>query len=602
MFEYLMPLLVMPTYDGTLLDADLRRRRWRGRSSTAGERGVPWGISESGYNTHRRAASNYQYRAFGVPGLGLKRGLADDLVVAPYATRAGADGRARTPRARTCAGWRATGWQGQLRLLRGHRLHAGARCRAGKRSAIGALVHGPPPGHEPAGARQRAARSTRCSAASTPTRVSAPPSCCCRSASRGAVDLPRTPPTTPRRRAAAPRRRPAIPRAFTTPDTPAPEVQLLSNGRYHVMVTNAGGGYSRWRDLAVTRWREDAHARLLGHLLLPARPARSGDVLVGGATSRRATRADQLRGDLLQGRAEFRRRDHGIETHTEIAVSPEDDIELRRVTPHQPLGTRRTIEVTSYAEVVLAPQAADVAHPAFSNLFVQTELVAERGRRSCARAGRARPTSRRRGCSTCSRRTAPTSASRSRTRPTACASSAAAARLGARRAAMDARALVRQRGPVLDPIVAIRAGSSRSNRERDGHARLRHRRRRRRARRASRWSTSTSDRHARRPRVRAGLDPQPGDAAPAQRHARPTPSSTSAWPARVLYADPALRAAAGVLARNRRGQSGLWGYAHLRRPADRAAAASPTPPTSSWCASWCRRHAYWRLKGLASTW
>src|ERR1044071_3533231 len=84
MFEYLMPLLVMPTYENTLLDrtcrAVVRRHIQYGR-----QRGVPWGISESGYNL-TDVNLNYQYRAFGVPGLGLKRGLADDLVIAPYAT------------------------------------------------------------------------------------------------------------------------------------------------------------------------------------------------------------------------------------------------------------------------------------------------------------------------------------------------------------------------------------------------------------------------------------------------------------------------------------------------------------------------------------
>ena len=84
MFEYLMPLLVMPTYEHTLLDetyrAVVRRQIEYGR-----ERGVPWGISESGYNK-TDAQLNYQYRAFGVPGLGFKRGLADDLVIAPYAS------------------------------------------------------------------------------------------------------------------------------------------------------------------------------------------------------------------------------------------------------------------------------------------------------------------------------------------------------------------------------------------------------------------------------------------------------------------------------------------------------------------------------------
>ena len=84
MFEYLMPLLVMPTYENTLLDqtyqAAVRRQIAYGK-----QRGVPWGISESGYNTID-AHLNYQYRAFGVPGLGLKRGLAEDLVIAPYAS------------------------------------------------------------------------------------------------------------------------------------------------------------------------------------------------------------------------------------------------------------------------------------------------------------------------------------------------------------------------------------------------------------------------------------------------------------------------------------------------------------------------------------
>ena len=84
MFEYLMPLLVMPTFANTLLDqtahAAVKRQIQYGN-----QRGVPWGISECGYNTVD-AALNYQYRAFGVPGLGLQRGLAEDLVIAPYAS------------------------------------------------------------------------------------------------------------------------------------------------------------------------------------------------------------------------------------------------------------------------------------------------------------------------------------------------------------------------------------------------------------------------------------------------------------------------------------------------------------------------------------
>src|SRR5581483_3724550 len=84
MFEYLMPLLVMPTYENSLLDQTYRGAVAR-QIEYGRQRGVPWGMSESGYNTVD-VHLNYQYRAFGVPGLGLKRGLSEELVVAPYAS------------------------------------------------------------------------------------------------------------------------------------------------------------------------------------------------------------------------------------------------------------------------------------------------------------------------------------------------------------------------------------------------------------------------------------------------------------------------------------------------------------------------------------
>ena len=84
MFEYLMPQLIMPSYENTLLEqtckAAVSRQIEYGR-----QRAVPWGISESCYNA-TDMHQVYQYRAFGVPGLGFKRGLGDDLVIAPYAS------------------------------------------------------------------------------------------------------------------------------------------------------------------------------------------------------------------------------------------------------------------------------------------------------------------------------------------------------------------------------------------------------------------------------------------------------------------------------------------------------------------------------------
>ena len=144
-------------------------------------------------------------------------------------------------------------------------------------------------------------------------------------------------------------------RVFSSPNTPIPEVQLLSNGRYHVMVTNAGGGYSRWKDIAVTRWREDTTCDNWGTFCY-LRDVASGKFW---STAYQPTlkRADTYEAIFSEGRAEFRRRDLDYDMHTEIVVSPEDDIELRRIRITNSSRTRRTIDVTSYAEVVLASSA-----------------------------------------------------------------------------------------------------------------------------------------------------------------------------------------------------------------------------------------------------
>src|SRR6185369_14278238 len=151
-------------------------------------------------------------------------------------------------------------------------------------------------------------------------------------------------------------------RVLANPGTPGPEVQLLSNGRYHVMVTSAGGGSSRWKDLAVTRWREDATCDNWGTFCY-VRDVESGEFwsTAHQPTLRQAVRYEAI---FTEARAEFRRVDDGLESHTEIAVSPEDDVELRRVRITNRSRSFRTIDVTSYAEVVLAPPAADTLHPA----------------------------------------------------------------------------------------------------------------------------------------------------------------------------------------------------------------------------------------------
>src|SRR6516225_8668917 len=162
-------------------------------------------------------------------------------------------------------------------------------------------------------------------------------------------------------------------RIFDTPNSRSPEVHLLSNGRYHLAITSAGGGYSRWRNLAVTRWREDATRDCWGTFVY-LRDAATGEFW--SVTYQPTLRPTEHYEVIFAGaRAEYRQRQGDLEIRTEICVSIEDDVELRRVTLTNHSRTQRSIELTSYAEVVLAVPQADAAHPVFSNLFVQTEFV-----------------------------------------------------------------------------------------------------------------------------------------------------------------------------------------------------------------------------------
>ncbi|HEV3023286.1 MAG TPA: glucoamylase family protein [Pirellulales bacterium] len=378
MFEYVMPLLVMPTYANTLLDqtyrAIVRRQVDYGR-----QRGVPWGISESGFNT-LDLNMNYQYRAFGVPGLGLKRGLAEDLVIAPYAS---ALALMVDPEA-ACR---------NLERL----VEEGCEGAYGMYEAVDYTPSRLPRGTKRVVVRQFMAHHQGMSLLSLAyllldrpmqRRFDADPMLRAadlllqeRLPKAAAPIFPHVAETSATHTAAAEEE--GTMRVFTDPGGAAPEVNLLSNGRYHVMITSAGGGYSRWRDLAVTRWREDPTRDCWGSFCY-LRDLESGAVW-STAWQPTLTYTKRYQAIFTQARAEFRRRDERIDTHTEISVSPEDDVELRRITLTNRSEIPRTIEVTSYSEVVLALPGQDLSHPAFSNLFVQTELVPERQAIICTR-------------------------------------------------------------------------------------------------------------------------------------------------------------------------------------------------------------------------
>jgi cellobiose phosphorylase len=369
MFEYLMPLLMMPTYEHTLLDQTYRaivaRQIEYGR-----QRGVPWGISESCYN-FTDAHGVYQYGAFGVPGLGFKRGLADDLVIAPYASALAL-------------------MVAPLEACRNLETLAKTGCRGayGFYEAIDFTPERVPRGRKSVPLRSFMAHHQGMSLLALTyllrdrpmqRRFLSDPSF---KASELLLHerIPKVAsPLQPHAAEVSAARRPpsaggAAMRIFSTPHTPIPEVHLLSNGRYHVMATNAGGGYSRWKNLAVTRWREDATGDGWGTFCYIA-DAETGALWSSAFQPTRRT-GKRYEAIFVQGRVEYRRRDEEIDAHTEIAVSPEDDVEVRRVTLTNLSARTRTIELTSYAEVVLAPLNADLSHSAFSNLFVETEILA----------------------------------------------------------------------------------------------------------------------------------------------------------------------------------------------------------------------------------
>jgi len=585
MFEYLMPLLVMPTYENTLLDqtykAAVEQQIEYGR-----RRGVPWGISESCYNMVD-VRLNYQYRAFGVPGMGLKRGLAEDLVIAPYAS---ALALMVTPE-EACLNLQrlaASGFEGDYGLYEAID-YTPSRLPAGKSNAVVRSFMAHHVGMSLLSLayllldrpmQKRFGSDPRFQATALLLQERVPKATAFYWHVPDLSDL-RTTPTGPETRV----------RVFSGPDTPIPEVQLLSNGRYHVMITNAGSGYSRWKDIAVTRWREDTTRDNWGTFCY-IRDVASGEFW---STAYQPTlkQSDKYEAIFSEARAEFRWRDHDFDTHTVIAVSPEDDIELRRTTIINRSSTHRTIEVTSYAEVVLASPAADALHPAFSNLFVQTEILPQRGAILCTR----RP--------------------RSLDEPVPWMFHLMAVHgadieevsyetdrlrfIGRGNTVVDPQAmrgsaaLSGSQGSVLDPIVAIRhritldPGKSATIDIVSGVAETRD------------AVLSLAEKYRDRRLADRAFDLAWTHAQVVLRQLNATEADAQLYAhlaAPVIYANSSLRADASVLGKNRRGQSGLWGYS-ISGDLPIVLLQIGDPANIDLVRQLVQAHAYWRLKGLA---
>jgi cyclic beta-1,2-glucan synthetase len=590
MFEYLMPLLVMPTFERTLLDQTCRAAVAR-QIEYGKKRDVPWGISECGYNAID-VHLNYQYRAFGVPGLGLKRGLAGDLVIAPYASAL------------------ALMVAPEEACLNLERLAAeGFEARYGFFEAIDYTPSRLPPGQSSVVVQSFMAHHQGMSLLSLAHLL---------------LDRPMQKrfETDPLFQATMLLLQERIPKAtafyahtselsehhtasgaletsirvFTSPDTPNPEVQLLSNGRYHVMITNAGGGYSRWKDLAVTRWREDRTCDNWGTFCYICDVA--SREFWSTAYQPTLKRARHFEAIFSEGRAEFRCRDHDYDTHTEIAVSPEDDIELRRVRITNRARTRRAIDVTSYAEVVLAPPAADTLHPAFSNLFVQTEIIRRQGAILCTRRPRSRsekPPWMFHLMAVHGADVGEVSYETDRMQFIGRGNTVANPQAMSGAAGFFTGALSGSEGSVLDPIVAIRTrifldpGESTTINMVSGIGDTRDA--------ALSLVGKYQDRR---------LADRVFDLAWTHGQVLLRQSNASEGDAQlygrlagsIIYANSALRADPGLLIKNRRGQSGLWGYA-ISGDLPIVLLRIEDPANIDLVRQLVQAHAYWRLKGLA---
>ncbi len=377
MFEYLMPMLVMPSYENTLLDQTCKAVVQK-QIDYGKKRGVPWGISESGYNLFD-ASLNYQYRAFGVPGLGFKRGLGEDLVISPYSTLMSLM-VAPEESYKNLQVLKENGFEGKYGFYEAID-YTSIRLQRRKTNAIiqSFMAH-----HQgmsflslayllldkPMQKRFEANVEVKTTLLLLQERIPRIATFYVPSVHVSDAASVSTGNETPMR-------------IINTPGTVAPEVQLLSNGNYNVMVTNAGGGYSRWKNIALTRWRQDSTCDDTGSFCFIR--DLDNDAVWSNAYQPSLVRSENYEAVFSLGKAEFRRKDFALETHTEIVVSPEDDIELRRIHINNRSRKQRNIEIISYAEVVLAPAIADELHPAFSKLFIETEIIKNKNAILCSR-------------------------------------------------------------------------------------------------------------------------------------------------------------------------------------------------------------------------
>jgi cyclic beta-1,2-glucan synthetase len=379
MFEYLMPWLLMKTYRNTLWESTYKAVVER-QIEYAKQRGVPFGISESGYYAFD-FQKNYQYMAFGVPGLGFKRGLDQDLVVAPYATVL----------ALPFAKQEALDSLKKMEELKG-------RGKYGYYEAMD-FTHGRLPKDQQHMVISSFMAHHQGMSMLTLANLLLPKTMVDRFHQNKQVRsaellqqerIPKTPKYI---------KHPALNRVhepftkmvqdvralreYTTPHTKVPEVCVLSNGTFSTVLTNTGSGYSSYKGLAVSRWREDPVLDPWGSYVY-IRDIKK-DKVWSPSYQPCQVEPDEQRVQFGLEKATFLRVDGDVKTSMEICVSSDWNAEIRRIsltnTSHEP----KVLEVTTFTELALANPIADVAHTAFSKLFIRTAFDPASG---CLVAGR----------------------------------------------------------------------------------------------------------------------------------------------------------------------------------------------------------------------
>ncbi len=369
MFEYLMPLLVLKDYENTLLDETARTVVAR-QISYGREHGVPWGVSEAGYHA-QDIQLNYQYGPFGIPGLGLKRGLSHDLVISPYSTFLAAMinptqalsnlKRLIRDRMLTNFGFYESIDYTRERLpdhkkfavIQSFMAHHQGMILASINNVIHQRI-----------IQDRFHQDPRVQATKLLLQERVPLNAISTLPKAAEIEL-----EGPHHATSNP-----FKRHYSDPHAGSPRIQLLSNRTYSVMISTSGAGYSRSAGLAVTRWKEDATRDVIGsYIFLRDRLKQS----IWSSTYQPLGKLpESYHVTFGEDKVEFKRRDGDISTYTQVLVAPEDNVEIRHLTITNHSEDARDLEITSYLEPVLGPAANDLDHLAFSKLFIQTEYLA----------------------------------------------------------------------------------------------------------------------------------------------------------------------------------------------------------------------------------